>query len=452
MANKQKTVFSCQSCGTIFPKWVGRCTGCGEWDTVIEEMSEQRDPKERSFSSGSSPLPASKIETTDKKRIATCFSEFNHILGGGIVPGAVMLVGGDPGIGKSTLLLQISQSLARTSGQVLYVSGEESALQIKLRAERLNTLHDNLLIYIENDMSRIIDQVEKIKPALVVIDSIQTVFLPELPTAAGSVGQVRECALKLTHCAKTLHIPVFLIGHVTKDGTIAGPRVLEHMVDTVLYFEGDRNNIHRIVRVIKNRYGAANEIAIFEMKTEGLAEVLNPSEIFLSERSERQPGSVVAAAMEGTRPLLVEVQALASRMTFGYPQRTSTGMDQKRLALLCAVLERVADYPLSSYDVFLNIAGGLRLDEPAIDLAAACAVVSSFLNKPIDRKACIIGEIGLGGEVRSISFCEQRIREAQKLGFNSIFIPWNNAQKIAKNPTITVTGVRTVAETISALF
>ena len=453
MATKVKTVFVCQSCGSRFPKWIGKCTGCGEWESVVEEVEAADPGKGRSsISAGSPPTPVTQVVWDDQERHHTRFTEFDHILGGGIVPGSQTLIGGDPGIGKSTLMLQVSHSLAEKGHTVLYASGEESAAQIKLRAKRLKAESDNLLLYPENDLSLILAQMEKIRPHLTVIDSIQTVYRPDLPSAPGSVGQVRECAAEIMKKAKSLGTPVFLVGHVTKDGAIAGPRVLEHIVDTVLYFEGDRNNLHRILRVIKNRFGASNEIAVFEMRGSGLAEVHNPSEIFLSERGEKRVGSVVACAMEGTRPMLLEIQALSSKMIFNYPQRVVSGMDPKRLSLICAVLERLADYPLSEHDVFLSVAGGLTADEPAMDLPAAAAVISSFINKPVPAKTCVLGEIGLSGEIRSVGFMETRVREAQKLGFNNLVIPAGNAKTIANNPSIEVRGAGDISAALRILF
>lgn len=452
MATKQKVTYCCCECGTRSPKWLGKCPGCGQWETLIEEVEIPAEKVKESLSPGLEPMPLTGIETSGPDRQHTHSPQFDHVLGGGLVQGGLTLVGGDPGIGKSTLLLQVSHAIAKDGGTVLYVSGEESAAQIKLRAERLGIKDDTLLVYSENSLARIQDQIDKIKPAMAVIDSIQTVYRPELPSAPGSVGQVRECAAEIMRTAKRLSIPTFLIGHVTREGSIAGPRVLEHIVDTVLYFEGDRNNVHRILRVIKNRFGAANEIAIFEMKGSGLADVLNPSEIFLAERREKAPGSAVTCAMEGSRPLMVEIQALVSKMNFNYPQRTSSGIDPKRLSLICAVLERIADYPLSSHDIFLNIAGGLKVDEPGTDLPVACAILSSLLNKPVDSKTCAFGEIGLGGEVRSVGFLETRLKEAQKMGFNRILLAGNNVKKVAPNKTIELIGVDNIQDVIDKMF
>ncbi len=450
---KIKTVYVCQSCGSRFPKWMGKCTGCEGWETIVEEVETvSSNRQEAAFSEDKPPIPLSQVKKEEQERFLTNSTEFDHILGGGIVPGSLILVGGDPGIGKSTLLLQVSNSLASQGRKVLYVSGEESLTQIKLRADRLMTCSDNLLTAAENDLSKIIHYLEKLKPQVAIIDSIQTVYHPDIPSAQGSVGQVRECAARLMRAAKFLDIAIFLIGHVTREGSIAGPKVLEHIVDTVLYFEGDRNNVHRILRVIKNRFGAANEIAIFEMKSSGLTQVLNPSEIFLSERREKTVGSIVACAMEGTRPLLVEIQALASKMNFNYPQRTCAGVDPKRLSLIAAVLERIADFPLSMHDIYLNVTGGFTVDDPAMDLPVACAVLSSFLNKPVDRKVCAMGEIGLSGEVRSISFLETRLKEAQKMGFNRILLSANNAKKIKANPSVEIIGIKDVNELTKNLF
>jgi DNA repair protein RadA/Sms len=451
---KLKTVFICQSCGAKFHRWTGKCSTCGEWETIVEERETpaKDDKRGEGLSNGSPPVPLTSVESSSVNRIGTGSHELDRAIGGGIVLGSLILVGGDPGIGKSTLLLQISRAVARKSGFVLYASGEESLSQIKIRAERLDAMHEKLLVFAENDLSQILAQMEKSKPALLVVDSIQTVFHPDFAGAQGSVGQIRECASQLMHAAKRLHIPVVLIGHVTREGTIAGPKVLEHIVDTVLYFEGDKNNLYRIVRVIKNRFGASNEIAIFEMKTTGLAEVLNPSEIFLAERSEKSIGSIVTCSMEGTQPVLVEVQGLASRQSFGYPQRTCSGIDTKRLSILSAVIERSADFPLSSHDLFVNIVGGIRADEPAIDLPVACAIISSMLNRAIDGKVCAIGEIGLSGEVRSVSFLETRLREAQKMGFNRMLLPVSSAKKLAANPAMEIIAISNVSEIAGKLF
>ncbi|OGS37222.1 MAG: DNA repair protein RadA [Elusimicrobia bacterium RIFOXYB2_FULL_49_7] len=453
MASKAKSVFVCQSCGTRYPKWTGRCTGCGEWETITEEI-ESASPKERpTLSAGDPPLPLTQIKGEDRDRFRTRYPEFDNVMGGGIVKGSLTLIGGDPGIGKSTLMLQAAHALADQGHTVLYVSGEESAAQIKLRAVRLGADRgEKLLVYAENDLALIRAQIEKVRPGLCIIDSIQTIYKPDLPSAPGSVGQVRECAAELMRLSKSLGVPIFLVGHVTKEGALAGPRVLEHIVDTVLYFEGDRNNQHRILRAVKNRFGAANEIAVFEMKGNGLMEVANPSEIFLSERGEKRTGSVVACAMEGNRPLLIEIQALSSRMIFNYPQRVVSGIDGKRLSIICAVLERIADYPLSQHDLFVSVAGGLSADEPAMDLAVACAVVSSFVSHPVDPKLCILGEVGLSGEIRSISFAEPRLREAQKLGFRRILLPANNARSVQTNRSLELHGVRDISEAIRLLL
>ncbi|MFP4522747.1 MAG: DNA repair protein RadA, partial [Fibrobacterota bacterium] len=404
-------------------KWIGKCPSCGEWNSLAETAPVSSGKTAVSSGPAPEPVPLSGIEVQETARIVTGVGEFDNVLGGGIVFGSLVLVGGDPGIGKTTLLMQVCSSVALGVGDVLYVSGEESARQLRLRGDRLEIDSDRFMILTETNLRDIERTMDSGKYSCVVIDSIQTMFLPEIQSAPGSITQVRESAAYLMKIAKNRNIPVFLIGHVTKEGSIAGPRVLEHIVDTVLYFEGDSSRGYRILRAIKNRFGAANEIAVFHMGNKGLSEVINPSEVFMSERREGAAGSVVTCTMEGTRPLLVEIQALVSKTTYGYPQRVASGINQKRLTLILAVLEKIQKYPTGQLDVFVNIAGGLKVDEPAADLAVAAAIASSFRNKPVAKGLIIIGEMGLGGEVRPAGGMEMRIKEAAKLGFNNIIGP-----------------------------
>jgi DNA repair protein RadA/Sms len=428
---KRKTKFICQECGYESPKWMGKCPGCGQWNKMVEEV-EVVGTKRGAFvhsqgmAGGSKPTPITSIETSNEERIETDLKELNRVLGGGIVQGSLVLIGGDPGIGKSTLLLQVSSQLAVKGQSVLYISGEESLRQTKLRAERLGISSDNLLVYSETNLEEINRTIDTLAPRFVIIDSIQTVFHPDVTSAPGSVSQVRECTSELMRIGKTKGIAIFIVGHVTKEGSIAGPRLLEHMVDTVLYFEGERHHTYRILRAVKNRFGSTNEMGIFEMKEMGLEEVENPSEIFLEERSQGASGSTVCASMEGTRPVLVEIQALISPTSFGNPRRMATGIDHNRVSLLMAVLEKRVGMLLQNQDAYLKVAGGVKLDEPAIDLAIAVSIASSFRDQPTRATDCIIGEVGLTGEVRRVSRIEQRVQEAAKLGFERIIIPENN--------------------------
>ena len=447
---KQKTVFSCQKCGSQSPKWLGKCPDCGSWNSMAEEIIG------KSASNGitgerSHPIPICDVPNQSEARVATGIGELDRVLGGGIVPGSLVLIGGDPGIGKSTLLLQAMNNMAEKTGQVLYVSGEESASQTRLRGERLRASHKRLLILAENSLEAILGHASTIKPLAMVVDSIQTVWTSSLESAPGSVSQVRESAGKLMVLAKGSGIPVFIVGHVTKDGAIAGPRVLEHMVDTVLYFEGDGSHPFRILRAVKNRFGSTNEIGVFEMRQEGLACVENPSELFLSERPLDVPGSVVTASLEGSRPLLVELQALVTQTSLGVPRRTTIGVDHNRLALLVAVLEKKVGLHLAGQDIFLNAAGGVRLNEPAADLAMIMAVASSHLDKPIAAQTLVLGEVGLAGEVRAITQPEQRIAEAEKLGFKTCIIPSGNLRRLKKGK-IRLEGVASVQEAMQLLL
>ena len=430
---KTKTVFSCQSCGYQSLKWLGRCPDCNNWNSFVEEDYSAPLAKSRPQQSApykEEPVLLKDIDVSEDVRLKTGMAGFDRVLGGGIVPGSVILIGGDPGIGKSTISLQVSNELTRQGHTVLYVSSEESVAQTKLRARRLGDNSETLYIVNQTDLSVIVEHIKKIKPQAVVIDSIQVIFHPDFTSSPGSVGQVRECSSILTQLAKTTGIAVFIIGHVTKEGTLAGPRVMEHIVDTVLYFEGDRFAIYRILRAVKNRFGSTNEIGVFEMSASGLKEVKNPSEIFLSERPKEVSGSVVTSVLEGSRPLLVEVQALVSKSGFGYPRRRAQGFDFNRLSLLIAVLEKRIGLHLEMEDIFLNVAGGIQIADPAADLAVAVAVSSAHQEKMVAADTVFFGELGLAGEVRSISQTLVRLKESQKLGFRQAVIPRNNHKNL----------------------
>jgi DNA repair protein RadA/Sms len=453
--SKEKTRYVCQSCGAQYPRWSGRCEGCGEWNTLTEEVvkSESKGKGARAGTSSSVPVPITQVDATTDTRMRTGLRELDRVLGGGIVPGSLILLGGDPGIGKSTLMMQVCRPSIGQTGElpaILYVSGEESLRQIKLRAERLHVLSDRFFVLAETNVSDVLAAIRTHSPGLVIVDSIQTMYRDELESAPGSISQVRECTSLLLHEAKSTNIPMFIIGHVTKDGLIAGPRVLEHMVDTVLQFEGDHHHAYRIVRGIKNRFGSTNEIGIFEMREDGLHEVSNPSEVFLSDRSRGISGSCVSASIEGTRALLIEMQALVTPSNYGMPQRTVTGIDGKRLSLLLAVLEKRFGLRTGQYDVFANVAGGLKIDEPAIDLALAAAIVSSARETAIDHGTVVVGEIGLGGEIRSVSHLEKRIMESEKLGFKRIVVPKGNIKERRKR-AIEIAEVTTIADAMRKL-
>ena len=447
---KVRTIYSCQTCGYQSAKWLGKCPDCAGWNTLVEESAGGREPSRPGVAAGR-PTPFTEITGTAEERTVTGISEFDRVLGGGLVAGSLVLIGGAPGIGKSTLVLQALDRLATGPGGALYVSGEESARQIRLRGERLSVRAEQLMLLAETSLERIIPAIERLKPGVVVIDSIQTLFTDGLESAPGSVSQVRECTGKLMALAKGSGVPLFIVGHVTKDGSLAGPRVLEHMVDTVLYFEGDSGHPFRILRAIKNRFGSTNEIGVFEMREEGLVEVTNPSELFLNERPEGVSGSLVVAALEGSRPLLVELQALVTGTSFAVPRRTTIGVDANRLALLVAVLEKKVGLHLSGQDIYLNVAGGARISEPAADLGMILAVASSHLDRVIDPGTVVLGEVGLAGEVRRITHPELRVREAAKLGFTRCLLPAGGQRKIDV-PGIELVEVRSVAEALEKVM
>jgi DNA repair protein RadA/Sms len=451
----QKTLFCCQSCGYQTPKWMGKCPDCGAWDSFVEERlagGSSRGSLGALSAPRSEPVSIDSIDLTTEQRLCTGIKEFDRVLGGGLVAGTLVLIGGDPGIGKSTLMLQALYGLAFQGQKVLYISGEESIRQIRLRSKRLDTVSPNLLVVSEVEIEAILAMIDTTRPSVLVIDSIQTMFNGDLTSAPGSVSQVRESTVRLMLMAKKTGIPTLLVGHVTKEGAIAGPKLLEHMVDTVLYFEGDRNHIFRILRAVKNRFGSTNEIGVFEMKDQGLDEVANPSAVFLSERPAGAPGSAVTASMEGTRPILVELQSLASATNFGTPRRTILGLDANRVALLAAVMEKKLGMHLMGYDIFMNVAGGVKVVEPAVDMAIVAAIASSFLDKPIADGTVVLGEIGLTGEVRAIGQVDNRISECRKMGFTRCLVPAGNLKRLSSIEGIDITGVRTVSEVVENLF
>lgn len=452
MAKGKKTAFFCQNCGYESSKWMGQCPGCREWNTFVEELTVTAS-KNTSAKSGlgsglgkSEPVQLSSIEIQEDDRVLTQIEELDRVLGGGIVPGSMVLVGGDPGIGKSTLLLQVCRELTAKQHKVLYISGEESLRQIKLRARRIGEFNDRLLLLCETNLEAVRSTIERTRPEMVVIDSIQTMYNDQVSSAPGSVSQVRESTGVLMQIAKGMGVSMFIVGHVTKDGSVAGPRVLEHMVDTVLYFEGDRQVTYRILRSVKNRFGSTNEIGVFEMQEKGLIEVKNPSQAMLNGRPTDASGSVVVCSIEGTRPILIEIQALVTRTNFGLPRRTSVGIDYNRVNLLMAVLEKRAGLHLGDCDAYVNLAGGMKLGEPAIDLGVVMAVVSSFKNKVIDPGILIFGEVGLSGEVRGVSMAETRVKEAEKLGFTTCIMPKANVESIQGTYQIRLFGVANIKE------
>lgn len=447
MAKGKKSVFFCQNCGHEEKKWLGQCPMCKEWNTFVEETISEGVSFSKTVSRAD-VVTLSSVKTDSEERTKTGIEELDRVLGGGIVQGSLILVGGDPGIGKSTLLLQVCQKLSQKKHQVLYISGEESLKQIKLRAMRMGEFTDELSLLCETNLNTVRGVIERRKPEIVIIDSIQTMYSEDVTSAPGSVSQVRESTNVLMQLAKGVNISIFIVGHVTKEGTVAGPRVLEHMVDTVLYFEGDRHASYRILRGVKNRFGSTNEIGVFEMRQSGLQEVKNPSEFMLNGKPEGASGSVVACSMEGTRPILLEIQALVCQSGFGMPRRTAAGTDYNRVNLLMAVLEKRMGLPLFNYDAYVNIAGGIKMNEPAIDLGIILAIVSSYKNKPIGDKVIAFGEVGLSGEVRAVSMPEQRVSEAKKLGFQTCIVPAVSVEAVKSIEEIEIVGVKNISEAV----
>jgi len=449
-----KTVFQCQHCGYHSPKWLGKCPDCSEWNSFAESRETPSGMTTESLfaSSPSRPVLIDAVELGETKRMVTGIHEFDRVLGGGLVPGSVVLIGGDPGIGKSTLMLQVLCWLALRGRKVLYVSGEESVQQIKMRSDRLRAGGEKLWVVSETNLAYIKEMADETKPDVMVVDSVQTVFTPDLTSAPGSVSQVREATMHLMFLAKRTGLPIFLVGHVTKEGAIAGPRLLEHMVDTVLYFEGAQNNLFRVLRAVKNRFGSTNEIGVFEMKDDGLCEIPNPSSVFLPDLSSLIPGSVITATIEGSRPILLEIQGLVSRSGFGTPRRTVLGVDHNRVSLLVAVLEKKLGLQLMQDDIFVNVAGGVKIDEPAADLAIVSVVASSFLDRPVRGHTVVFGEIGLTGEIRPINRIEQRVREAQKMGFNRCLLPRDNLKHLTPPKGMEVAGLNSITQLPDVLF
>lgn len=428
---KVKSKYVCQNCGYENPKWLGKCPECLQWNTFVEEIEEKMTPRQESLAKQASrstgrPVSINSIAPKREERFSTSIPELDRVLGGGVIPGSLVLVGGDPGIGKSTLLLQVSNNVAETGKKVLYISGEESENQIKMRAKRLKISSDNLYIYTENNLAAIELQIAEVEPDMVIVDSIQTMISPEINSAPGTISQIKEGTSKFMKISKSKSISTFIVGHVTKEGALAGPKLLEHMVDTVLYFEGERYNTYRLLRAVKNRFGSTNELGVFEMKSDGLVELENPSKVLIAEKPNDVSGSVIVSTVEGTRSMLLELQALVAPTNFGYPRRTTTGVDNNRVALILAVLEKVIGMQVQSQDVFVNIIGGLRINEPSMDLGIALAIASSFRNIPVDASVVVTGEIGLTGELRTVSFIEKRIMECEKLGFKKMVIPKGN--------------------------
>ncbi len=456
MGKNPKTLFCCTHCGYQAPKWLGKCPECNQWDSLVEERTAPAGRFSAVSGGGTGcrieAIPIDSVDIEDETRISTGIAEFDRVLGGGIIRGSLVLIGGDPGIGKSTLLLQVLHGLAGRGHKVLYVSGEESLRQLKLRSRRISALTSGMLAVAEIDLDAILEMVASVKPDALVIDSIQTMFSHDAASAPGSVSQVREATMKLMVMAKQTGIPAFLIGHVTKDGAIAGPRIMEHMVDTVLYIEGDQNHLFRILRAVKNRFGSTNEIGVFEMKESGLVEVSNPSAVFLAERAKNVPGSVVTACMEGTRPILVELQALVSSAGFGTPRRTILGLDYNRVSLLVAVMEKKLGLNMAGQDIFMNVAGGVKVTEPAVDLGIVSAVASSFLERPVPEGTLLVGEVGLAGEVRGVSHLAARIGEIRKMGFTRCIVPENSLKPLKKTRDIDLIGIRQLSEVMDILF
>ncbi|MCR1877070.1 DNA repair protein RadA [Paraclostridium bifermentans] len=453
---KIKTKYVCQECGYENSKWLGKCPECSKWNTFVEEIEEKTSKSNKEVfvidKSSSRPLNINSIETIKEQRFSTCINELDRVLGGGVVKGSLVLVGGDPGIGKSTLLIQVSSNVANSGKKVLYISGEESASQIKMRAQRLGIKSDNLYIFAENNLSIIEAHLESVNPDLIILDSIQTVFSPEITSAPGTVSQIKEGTSRFMKISKKMGISTFVVGHVTKEGALAGPKVLEHMVDTVLYFEGERFNTYRLIRAVKNRFGSTNELGVFEMREVGLVELENPSKILISEKPKDVAGSIIISTVEGTRPMLLELQALASPTSFGIPKRTATGVDYNRVSLLMAVLEKRVGMQIQNQDIYINVVGGIKINEPSIDLGIVMAIASSFRNIPIDGNVAITGEVGLTGEVRAVSFIEKRIAECKKLGFTKIVIPKSNYEAVKDVKGIDICPVDSVRQAINMVL
>lgn len=453
---KIKTKYVCQECGYENSKWLGKCPECSKWNTFVEEIEEKTSKSNKEVfvidKSSSRPLNINSIETIKEQRFSSCINELDRVLGGGVVKGSLVLVGGDPGIGKSTLLIQVSSNVANSGKKVLYISGEESASQIKMRAQRLGIKSDNLYIFAENNLSIIEAHLESVNPDLIILDSIQTVFSPEITSAPGTVSQIKEGTSRFMKISKKMGISTFVVGHVTKEGALAGPKVLEHMVDTVLYFEGERFNTYRLIRAVKNRFGSTNELGVFEMREVGLVELENPSKILIAEKPKDVAGSIIISTVEGTRPMLLELQALASPTSFGIPKRTATGVDYNRVSLLMAVLEKRVGMQIQNQDIYINVVGGIKINEPSIDLGIVMAIASSFRNIPIDGNVAITGEVGLTGEVRAVSFIEKRIAECKKLGFTKIVIPKSNYEAVKDVKGIDICPVDSVRQAINMVL
>ena len=452
MKKKDKSIFRCKTCGGTTPKWMGKCPDCGDWDSLEEERPQTNKRGLGSQAKVPTPVPIDSVEAGEAQRCRTGIGEFDRVLGGGIVDGSLVLIGGDPGIGKSTLMLQVLSVLAGQGKKCLYVSGEESIQQISMRGRRLESGSSSFFIVAETDLESILAMVEKDKYDAVVIDSIQTVFHPEVNSTPGSVTQIREASMQFMRLAKSTGIPVFLVGHVTKVGSIAGPRIMEHMVDTVLYFEGDKSHIFRILRAVKNRFGSTNEIGVFEMRERGLTQIPNPSSVFLSERASVAPGSVVTACMEGTRPILVEIQGLVSSSGLGTPRRTVLGLDSHRVSLIVAVMEKRLGMNLAGLDIFMNVTGGVRIVEPSADLAIAAALASSFLDKPVPKEVTLIGEVGLTGEIRAVSHAQARVKEAAKMGFTTCLVPASTLKQLSRVEGMTIESIGFLKDAMEVLF
>ncbi|WFD10350.1 DNA repair protein RadA [Tepidibacter hydrothermalis] len=447
---KIKSKYVCQSCGYESLKWIGKCPECDDWNTFVEEIEDKKSKHDLFIieKEVQKPVPINKLEINEQERFSTCINELDRVLGGGVVKGSLILAGGDPGIGKSTLLIQVADNVAKSGKKVLYASGEESIYQIKMRAKRLDIESENLYIFAENNLDIIEKQIDNIKPDMIIVDSIQTVYSPQITSTPGSVSQIKEGTSRFMKISKKVGISTFIVGHVTKEGSLAGPKILEHMVDAVLYFEGERYNTYRMIRSVKNRFGSTNELGVFEMRDKGLIEVENPSKILISEKPKGVSGSVIVATIEGTRPMLVELQALVCPTSFGIPKRAATGVDYNRVSLLMAVLEKRAGMQIQNQDIYINVVGGIKLNEPAIDLGIVISIASSFRNIETNEKTVAIGEVGLTGEIRGVSFIEKRIAECKKLGFNRVIVPKSNVKGLENMDDIKIIGVENIREAL----